>query len=176
MAHVCSAHDAYCPQCITHQWPSCCAMSSFINYTESYRGSAYWEGVFGMAKGSRPKVHHVILPGMGPPDHILIACLSRPMCDVHVPYASRKSLAMQWCPPKTKGCTYLQTRSTDEHPHQILSYTLPFSLFLCFLYIADPPLCTKHWHDYMWLHSLHRTGLTYLMDTCFMIHMFYFLS
>ena len=32
---------------------------------------------------------------------------------------------------------------TDEPPHQIHSYTLPFSLFLHFLYITDPPLCTS---------------------------------
>ena len=33
----------------------------------------------------------------------------------------------------------------DEPPHQILSYTLLFLLFLYFLYIADPPLCTTCW-------------------------------
>ena len=31
----------------------------------------------------------------------------------------------------------------DEPPHQIRSYTLLFSLFLHFPYIADPPLCTS---------------------------------
>ena len=31
----------------------------------------------------------------------------------------------------------------DEPPHQIRSYTLLFSLFLHFLYIIDPPLCTS---------------------------------
>ena len=31
----------------------------------------------------------------------------------------------------------------DEPPHQICSYTLLFLLFLHFLYIADPPLCTS---------------------------------
>ena len=33
--------------------------------------------------------------------------------------------------------------TADEPPHQIHSYTLLFSLFLCFLYIADPPLRTS---------------------------------
>ena len=33
--------------------------------------------------------------------------------------------------------------NTDEPPHQILSYTLLFSLFLHFLYIVDPPLRTS---------------------------------
>ena len=33
--------------------------------------------------------------------------------------------------------------SGDEPPHQICSYTLLFSLFLHFLYIANPPLCTS---------------------------------
>ena len=32
---------------------------------------------------------------------------------------------------------------SDEPPHQIRSYTLLFSFFLCFLYITDPPLCTS---------------------------------
>ena len=32
---------------------------------------------------------------------------------------------------------------TDEPPHQIHSYALLFSLFLRFLYTADPPLCTS---------------------------------
>ena len=31
----------------------------------------------------------------------------------------------------------------DEPPHQMHSYTLLFSLFLCFLYIVDPPLHTS---------------------------------
>ena len=31
----------------------------------------------------------------------------------------------------------------DEPPHQIHSYTLLFSLFLHFLYIVNPPLCTS---------------------------------
>ena len=72
----------------------------------------------------------------------------------------------------------------DEPPHQIHSYTLLFSLFLYFLYIIDPPLRTPTltrphvialalaWH----LHLLHWTDLTYLIDTCFTIHMFYFYS
>ena len=35
------------------------------------------------------------------------------------------------------------TDTNNEPPHQICSYTLLFSLFLHFLYIADPPLCTS---------------------------------
>ena len=45
-----------------------------------------------------------------------------------------------------------------------------------FLYIVDPPLCTSTptWlHTLTWQsHSLHRTDLTYLMDTWFTIHMY----
>ena len=40
----------------------------------------------------------------------------------------------------------------DEPPHQIHSYTLLFSLFLHFLYIADPPLCTS---ALTWPHNNH---------------------
>ena len=68
----------------------------------------------------------------------------------------------------------------DEPPHQIRSYTLLFLLFLCFLYIADPPLCTSapmQPHAIVLaltqqLHSLHQTDLAYLMDTWFTIHMY----
>ena len=35
------------------------------------------------------------------------------------------------------------TKDADEPPHQICSYTLIFSLFLHFPYIADPPLRTS---------------------------------
>ena len=49
----------------------------------------------------------------------------------------------------------------DEPPHQILSYTLLFSLFLHFPYIADPPLRTSALTR---PHSLPRTDLAYLMD------------
>ena len=59
--------------------------------------------------------------------------------------------------------------SVDEPPHQICSYTLLFSLFLRFLYIINPPLCTS---ALMQSHSLHQTDLAYLMDTWFMIHMY----
>ena len=40
----------------------------------------------------------------------------------------------------------------DEPPHQMCSYTLLFSLFLHFLYIADPPLCTS---ALTWPHNNH---------------------
>ena len=66
----------------------------------------------------------------------------------------------------------------DEPPHQIRSYTLLFSLFLHFLYIADPPLCTStptrpHTIALAWQsHSLPRTNLTYLMDIWLTIHMY----
>ena len=68
----------------------------------------------------------------------------------------------------------------DEPPHQICSYTLLFLLFLHFLYIANPPLCTSAltrlhrialalaWQ----LHSLHQTDLAYLMDIWLTIHMY----
>ena len=55
----------------------------------------------------------------------------------------------------------------DEPPHQICSYTLLFLLFLCFLYIDDPPLCTSaptacdhsHAHMTITLTSLDRSRL-----------------
>ena len=70
--------------------------------------------------------------------------------------------------------------SIDEPPHQIRSYTLLFSLFLHFLYIADPPLRTSAlMQPHMIVltlacqsHSLHRTDLAYLMDTWLTIHMY----
>ena len=60
----------------------------------------------------------------------------------------------------------------DEPPHQIPSYTLLFSLFLHFPYIADPPLCTSaptRLHAITLAlarqsHSLYWTDLAYLMD------------
>ena len=57
----------------------------------------------------------------------------------------------------------------DEPPHQIRSYTLLFLLFLCFLYIADPPL---HTSAPTRSHLLHQTDLTYLMDIWLTIHMY----
>ena len=65
-----------------------------------------------------------------------------------------------------------------DEPHQIHSYTLLFSLFLHFLYITDPLLCTSaltqlHAIALTWQsHSLHQTNLAYLMDTWLMIHMY----
>ena len=68
----------------------------------------------------------------------------------------------------------------DEPLHQIHSYTLLFLLFLHFLYIADPPLCTSApmrphaialvlaWQ----LHLLYQTDLAYLMDIWLTIHMY----
>ena len=57
----------------------------------------------------------------------------------------------------------------DEPPHQIHSYTLLFSLFLCCLYIIDPPLHTSTLMRPHALaqqsHLLHQTNLAYLMDT-----------
>ena len=64
----------------------------------------------------------------------------------------------------------------DEPPHQIHSYTLLFSLFLHFPYIADPPLRTSAptWpHTIAWQsHLLYRTNLAYLMDIWLTIHMY----
>ena len=57
----------------------------------------------------------------------------------------------------------------DEPPHQIHSYTLLFSLFLHFPYIADPPLRTS---APMRSHSLYQTDLAYLMDIWLTIHMY----
>ena len=37
----------------------------------------------------------------------------------------------------------VEMEDVDEPPHQIRSYTLLFSLFLHFPYVADPPLCTS---------------------------------
>ena len=42
-----------------------------------------------------------------------------------------------------RGQSLFQLRGDDEPPHQIHSYTLLFSLFLHFSYIADPPLRTS---------------------------------
>ena len=61
----------------------------------------------------------------------------------------------------------------DEPPHQICSYTLLFSLYLHFLYIVNPPLCTSaptQLHVIVLVlaqqsHSLRWTDLIYLMDT-----------
>ena len=44
--------------------------------------------------------------------------------------------------PNEENQDQLKYRGGDEPPHQIRSYTLPFSLFLYFLYIMDPPLHT----------------------------------
>ena len=66
----------------------------------------------------------------------------------------------------------------DKPPHQIRSYTLLFLLFLRFLYIVDPPLCTSapmQLHAITLAqqsHSLHKTNLAYLMDTWLTIHMY----
>ena len=66
----------------------------------------------------------------------------------------------------------------DEPPYQICLYTLLFSLFLHFPYIADPPLCTSALmrpHALALtrqLHSLYWTDLTYLMDIWLLIHMY----
>ena len=68
----------------------------------------------------------------------------------------------------------------DEPPHQIHSYTLLFSLFLHFPYIADPPLHTSapmRLHAIVLVlarqsHSLYWTDLAYLMDIWLMIHMY----
>ena len=46
--------------------------------------------------------------------------------------------------------TWKKIHPIDEPPHQIHSYTLLFLLFLCFLYIVNPPLCTS---TPMWLHN-----------------------
>ena len=68
--------------------------------------------------------------------------------------------------------------TVDEPPHQICSYTLLFSLFLHFLYIVDPPLCTStptRPHALTLArqsHSLYRTNLAYLMDIWLTIHMY----
>ena len=55
------------------------------------------------------------------------------------------------------GKTGDKALTIDEHPHQILMYTLLFSLFHYFLYIIDPPLCTP---APTWLHLFHWTDLT----------------
>ena len=66
----------------------------------------------------------------------------------------------------------------DEPPHQIHSYTLLFSLFLHFPYIADLPLRTSaptRPHVIALTqqsHSLYQTDLAYLMDIWLTIHMY----
>ena len=58
----------------------------------------------------------------------------------------------------------------DEHPHQILSYTLLFLLFFYFLYIFNPPLCTP---TLMQMHVI-ALALTSSNRSClFDGHMFY---
>ena len=65
-----------------------------------------------------------------------------------------------------------QVNTVDEPPHQIRSYTLLFSLFLHFPYIANPPLRTSALMQPHAIaivltrqsHSLYQTDLTYLMD------------
>ena len=71
-------------------------------------------------------------------------------------------------------------RDVDEPPHQIRSYTLLFSLFPHFPYIANPPLRTSapmrpHATALALArqsHSLYRTDLAYLMDIWLTIHMY----
>ena len=68
------------------------------------------------------------------------------------------------------GQSLFQLRGDDGPPHQILSYTLLFSLFLYFLYIADPPLCTTHRHDHTRTHFIGPVSLIWwthvLQFTC----------
>ena len=69
---------------------------------------------------------------------------------------------------------------SDEPPHQIRSYTLLFSLFLHFPYIAHPPLRTSALTQPHAItlalaqqsRSLYWTDLTYLMDIWLTIHMY----
>ena len=71
------------------------------------------------------------------------------------------------CPPLDQG-----TEHVDEPPHQIRSYTLLFSLFLHFPYIANPPLHTSTLTQLHAIalalarqsHSIYQTDLAYLMD------------
>ena len=85
------------------------------------------------------------------------------------------------CPPQTKQRprrSNAYSSNSDEPPHQIRSYTLLFSLFLHFPYIANPPLRTSaptrpHVIALAWQsHSLPQTNLAYLMDIWLMIHMY----
>ena len=55
----------------------------------------------------------------------------------------------------------------DEPPHQIHSYTLLFSLFLCFPYIVDLPL---HTSAPMWLHTI--THMTIALASLDRSHLF----
>ena len=98
---------------------------------------------------------------------VILDCISRPFQD-------------HFFQGRIKYCHFLDLKlDSDEPPHQICSYTLLFSLFHCFLYV-DPPLCTPTltWPHMLTQnsHLLHQTNLAYLMDTCFVIHMFYFYS
>ena len=71
---------------------------------------------------------------------------------------------------------YICGMRSDEPPHQICSYTLLFSLFLHFPYIANPPLHTSAPTRLHALarqsHSLYWTNLAYLMDIWLTIHMY----
>ena len=60
-------------------------------------------------------------------------------------------------------------KSGDEPPHQILLYTLLFSLFHYFLYITDPPLCTAHQCDHTWLHLLTHDTHTHFIRLALLI-------
>ena len=67
-----------------------------------------------------------------------------------------------------------RVRNIDEPCSFILLYTHLFLLFYHFLYIADPPPHTPPLQPHaQCLPSLYQTGLAYLMDRWFMIHMFY---
>ena len=63
-----------------------------------------------------------------------------------------------------------QSHHVDEPPHQICSYTLLFLLFLYFLCIIDPPLCTSA-HDCTCTHFIRLISLIWqthdLRFTCF---------
>ena len=76
----------------------------------------------------------------------------------HTSWCPMSGLEWSWCVKDASEWLYMQDKLLlwvvsnenidedspgDEPPHQICSYTLLFSLFLHFLYIANPPLCTS---------------------------------
>ena len=98
------------------------------------------------------------------------------VCEEYWPLTSLSRLPFFPTLPGPSGAM----ETCGEPPHQICSYTLLFSLFLRFPYIADPPLRTSTpmrlhaivlalaWQS----HSLYWTDLAYLMDIRLTIHMY----
>ena len=73
------------------------------------------------------------------------ACKSQPASSVslYVQILSNLTMSLHYRSCFCFCADHSGYKAGDEPPHQIHSYTLLFSLFLHFPYIADPPLCTS---------------------------------